>query len=120
MPRSFRLLGDKLDPFEFAYRPGMTAEKSLDMSKALKAGELLRTLKVDNFLGLRHLEGRNPDFNVEVTENNANIMIPRDAADNDKLIPAVWIFGPNDDDRCNCNEYCSKESWGHVKTHGCG
>lgn len=118
VPRSYKLLDGQFTPYEFAYMPGTIPGKNVEIPEGV--GKLLQSLGAEHILGLRFLEGRQPDFNVEVTEHNANVMVPRGCMPDDTLIPAVWIFEPEDDDRCNCREYCSKESWGHVKTHGCG
>jgi hypothetical protein len=86
-------------------------------------GGFLAEHGLDQVLGLRDLDQRDPKLNVEVTEGRANIMMPRGSVPESELIPAVWVFGVDDDDRCNCREYCYRDSNGkHTGegNHGCG
>lgn len=62
--------------------------------------------RLDQVLGLRLLESRDPEVSVEVTEGTSNIMLSRGAVDGQQLIPAMWVFGTDEDDRCSCMEYC--------------
>ncbi|KPM37935.1 hypothetical protein AK830_g8613, partial [Neonectria ditissima] len=83
----------------------------------------LRQNGLDQVLGLRLLDSRDPDVSIEVTEGTSNIMLPQGAIDGQQLIPAMWIFGNDEDDRCNCMEYCFMDRSGkHTGngTHGCG
>lgn len=53
--------------------PGLT-ESEAEIFK--NVAKLLISLDMEDDLGIRHLEGRDPDRRVEVTENQAKIMLP--------------------------------------------
>ncbi|KAH7019807.1 hypothetical protein EDB80DRAFT_820410 [Ilyonectria destructans] len=122
VPRSLRFLNGDLLPYEFDF----SAEKSSTESNA----EFLQQLSaffhqngLDQVLGLRLLESRDPDVSVEVTEGTSNIMLPQGAVDTQQLIPAMWVFSTDGDDYCSCVEYCYEDRGGsHTGdgTHGCG
>jgi hypothetical protein len=125
LPRSFRLMEGNFVPYEFGYFHETrlpTFEGRRDGQFLKKFGSFLAEHQLDRVLGLRDLDHRDPKLNVEVTEGKANLMMPRGSVPDSELVPAVWTFGLDDDDRCNCREYCYKDSKGkHTgSNHGCG
>ncbi|AEO56662.1 hypothetical protein MYCTH_78828 [Thermothelomyces thermophilus ATCC 42464] len=124
-PRSFRLMEGNFVPYEFGYfheRPHPVFLGERDSQFLKEFGSFLAEHQLDGVLGLRDLDQRDSKLNVEVTEGKANIMMPRGSVPESELIPAVWIFGLDDDDRCHCREYCYRDSKGNHtgSDHGCG
>jgi hypothetical protein len=68
---------------------------------------------------LRFLDKYDPELSVEITEDKANIMIPRGSVPDSDLISALWVLDPNDDQKCHCREYCQTASGQHVANDGC-
>ncbi|KAG8412960.1 hypothetical protein J3458_013383 [Metarhizium acridum] len=121
-PRSLRFLDGALKPYEFDF---VEEERSMEMNEKFlqKLSHFLLDTKLDQVLGLRLLDSRDTSVSVEVTERNSNIMLPLGAVDEKNVIPALWIFGTDDDDRCNCREYCYTDRSGKHSgegNHGCG
>ncbi|KUL81524.1 hypothetical protein ZTR_10336 [Talaromyces verruculosus] len=116
-PRSFRLWGGLPVPYEFAFSPTMPM---YDAKFEHRVFDLLRGLGLEGVFGLRYLDEYDPNLSMEITEGNANIMMPRGSVPDSSLIEALWVFSPRDDDRCHCREVCFKKSEGHENDHSCG
>ncbi|KAI1325827.1 hypothetical protein F5Y16DRAFT_411223 [Xylariaceae sp. FL0255] len=120
-PRSLRFLGEYVQLYEFDFS---TRESPITVDDGFlrHLSEFLYEHGLENILGLKLLELRDPEVSVEVTEGISNIMLPRGAVDDNQLILAMWVFGKDEDDRCNCREYCytdaNKKHTG--SNHGCG
>lgn len=120
VPRSLRFVGEHVQPYEFEYSAREPTAAANDVFLQHLSG-FIHSHRLENILGLRLLESRDPEVSVEVTEGTSNIMLPRGAVDAKQLIPAMWIFGKDEDDRCNCREYCLRDRGGHTsQEHGCG
>jgi hypothetical protein len=79
LPRSFRLLEGNFVPYEFEYSctKSTTLQGETDYQFLKELSDMLVELGLHQLLGLRDLDQREPELNVEVTEGKANIMIPR-------------------------------------------
>ncbi|KID68916.1 hypothetical protein MBR_08919, partial [Metarhizium brunneum ARSEF 3297] len=122
MPRSLRFSNGMLKPYEFDF---VEEERSMNMDENFleKLLQFLQHSELDQVLGLRVLDSRDPGASIEVTERNSNIMIPLGAIDEANVIPAMWDFGPEEDQRCHCSEYCYTDNKGKHSgqgNHGCG
>lgn len=82
---------------------------------------LLHQHGLENVLGVRSLDGYDPELSVEITEGKTNIMIPRGSVKDSELIEALWVFKSDAFLRCHCREQCLKDYEGkHFETHSCG
>jgi hypothetical protein len=118
VPRSVRYYEGVAAPYEFAYVWETTPVINPFPRKAL---DLLKTLGLDLVFGIRFLDNRDSNMSVEITEGKVNIMMaPEVVPDSEPLIEALWIFGPNENDRCHCREHCWPTKDGHDRDHSCG
>ncbi|KAF2231934.1 hypothetical protein EV356DRAFT_277210 [Viridothelium virens] len=115
--RSWRSVEGIMIPYEFFYSD---VAPSYNTAFAAKLSILLHELGVQETFGLRYLGGHDSALSMEITEGRANIMMPRGAIPDSEVIDALWIFGVDEDDRCNCGEVCFKTSSGHDRDHKCG
>ena len=108
-------------PYEFEFSSSEPSEIP-DADFLRELSDFLNRHDLEEVLGIRLLESRDPGISVEVTEGASNIMLPKGAVDEKSLIPAMWVFGVDEDDRCNCREYCPTDKNGnHTDSmHGCG
>lgn len=123
VPRSMRAWNEAWVPYEFEY----SEKGSFDITDhhtvfLEKLSTFLLQHDLQQVLGIRLLESRDASVSVEVTEGQSNIMLPKEAVNEETLVSAMWVFGKDEDDRCNCMEYCFKDRAGkHTGgTHGCG
>ncbi|OBR10511.1 hypothetical protein CH63R_06203 [Colletotrichum higginsianum IMI 349063] len=86
----------------------------VDVKFFAQVAKLLDEHGLGDVFGIRDLKNYNTDLNVEVTENNANLMLPCGSIDEDRLIITVWKLGLQEDDSCNCMSYCFKEDNKHL------
>lgn len=119
IPRTFRFYNGILAPFEFDFSPS-PASINFDSEVFPRISVLLHQHGLENVLGVRSLDGYDPELSVEITEGKTNIMIRRGSVENSKLVEALWVFSTDDDQKCHCREYCWKDYEGeHVEVHKC-
>lgn len=123
VPRAMRSWKGGWGPYEFEFTESGSsgfAEGSALFLQELSA--FLHQSNLDQILGVRMLDSRDTNASVEVTEGRSNIMLTKGSVDEESLISAMWVFGMDEDDRCNCREYCYKDRGGaHTgSNHGCG
>lgn len=118
-PRSIRLFGGKLAPYEFSFHS--QKPQQLHHEFLSEAFSLIRDLGLHNHLGIRCFEEHDTRYPVEITQGNANVMVPLGAYPSSELIDAFWIFTEDDNDRCHCREQCFPlKDRKHEENHSCG
>jgi len=118
VPRSIRLLDGKLAPFEFSFS---LTEPKFNLHFLTEALCTIQDLGLHNVLGVRYFDKHDPQFSVEITQGNANVMVPRGPVSDSDLIDAFWVFNLDEDDRCHCREQCFPQGGGaHQGNHSCG
>jgi hypothetical protein len=118
VPRSIRLLDGKLAPFEFSFS---VAEPKLNVEFLTEALRTIQDLELHNVLGIRYFDKHDTQFSVEITQGNANVMVPRGPLSDADLIEAFWVFNLDENDRCHCREQCFPQGGGaHQANHSCG
>jgi hypothetical protein len=86
-----------------------------------EALRVIQDLGLHNVLGVRYFDKHDTQFSVEITQGNANIIVPRGALLDSQLIDAFWVFNQDEDDRCHCREQCFPQTGAdHQKNHSCG
>ena len=117
-PRSIRLLDGKLAPFEFSFS---LRAPELNIRFLTEALRVIQDLGLHNVLGVRYFEKHDTQFSVEITQGNANVMVPRGALLDSQLIDAFWVFNQDENDRCHCREQCfPQKDAPHEANHSCG
>jgi hypothetical protein len=121
VPRTFRSMDGELVPYEFGYSD---SEKSYDLSFHKELGRLLVKLGLDSIFGLRYLgdDDLNSNLTLEITEDRANIMMPRGILPKSEEIEALWVFSPEPFVfACHCRSYCVVGNKSHTgeSGHGC-
>ena len=118
VPRTFRFMGGGTVPYEFAFSETMPSETSHEGFLQELSG-FLHDHGLEGILGVRLLDSYDPDRPMEVTEGKTNIMMPSGSVLDTDLIEALWVFHPEETQRCHCREYCFKSDGKHVENHGC-
>jgi hypothetical protein len=118
VPRTFRFFGGRAIPYEFSFSatiPPMEEHEGFlqDVSN------LLREHDLDEIFGVRLLDDHDPELSMEVTEGKANIMMPVGSLPDSALTEALWVFSPNEDQKCHCQERCRTIDGEHKADHGC-
>ncbi len=118
-PRSFQLNKRQFVPYKFGFSDA-ELPSPMNQDFLVELSLLLQQLRLDKVLGVRVLDNHNSELTVEVTEGKVNMMIRRGAVLDEELIPALWIFG-DEDQACHCKEFCRVDKGNHVeKNHSCG
>lgn len=118
VPRSYRFFGGEVTPYEFGFAETIHSAKE-DNEFLQHLSDLLDRLDLKNVFGLRVLDDYDPNYSMEVTEGNSNIMLPRGSVPDSEVIDALWVFSPEGPQRCHCNSVCRKIDGKHVEDHGC-
>jgi hypothetical protein len=116
--RSIRLLNGKLAPFEFTFS---LTEPKLNIRFLTEALRVIQDLGLHDVLGVQYFEEHNTQFSVEITQGNANVIVPREALLDSQLIDAFWVFNEDENDRCHCREQCfPQKGANHQQNYSCG
>ena len=108
-------------PYEFAFHEGYIGDTHDNSDFDEEVHAFFQRHKLENVLGIRDIENRDHKYNIEVTEGKTNIMLAKGSLDKENTVTALWTF-TEDEDRCNCREYCYQDTAGkHTgSNHGCG
>ncbi|KIM81948.1 hypothetical protein PILCRDRAFT_8207 [Piloderma croceum F 1598] len=106
VPRTYMFENNDIIPYEFSFVPPTDTPVSIDTAFFDALNQILTNLGLEKLFGVRNLKDHDKDLSVEVTEGDANIMLPHDdsytSAD---LIEALWVFGLKTTP-CWCQGYC--------------
>lgn len=117
VPRSIRLFNGKPAPFEFVF---VREEPKLDIGFVADALHAIQDLGLHDVLGVRYFDTYDPKYSVEITQGNANVMVPGGEGLSG-LLEAFWVFSLDEDQRCHCREQCfPQEGDDHQENHSCG
>lgn len=119
VPRAYMFENNDIVPYEFSFVPGMTDIPGSTETEFFNAlNQTLTDLGLENLFGVRDLHDHDNHLSVEITEGDANIMLPRDKSYTaDDLIEALWVFGPKTTP-CYCQGYCWRGYGGcHRRNH---
>jgi hypothetical protein len=119
VPRAYMFEGSEIRPYEFSFVPATTdatVSESVNTEFFDVLSKTLTNLGLDKLFGVRDLDDYDDNFPVEVTEGNANIMLPRsDSFTAEDLIEALWIFKPKTSTG-HCVLFCCRRYY-HYRTH---
>jgi hypothetical protein len=119
VPRAYLFEDNDIIPYEFSFVPATTdVPVSIDAdSKFFHAlNQTLTNLGLEKLFGVRDLSDSDDSFMVEITEGDANIMLPRsDSMGPDDVMEALWVFDPK---TCYyCFRYCMRTYRYHRRGH---
>jgi len=107
VPRAYMFENNDIIPYEFSFVPVPDIPVSTDTEFFDALNKTLTTLGLEKLFGVRDLQDYDNDPSVEVTEGDANIMLPlTDSFTSADLIEALWVFGPKTAP-CYCQGYCT-------------
>jgi len=118
VPRAYMFENNDLIPYEFSFVPAADIPVAPDTGFFNALNQTLTTLGLEKLFGVRDLQDYDNALSVEVTEGDANIMLPRsDSFTPADLIEALWVFGPKTAP-CYCQCYCYRGCYGyHFRSH---
>ncbi|KAI1803917.1 hypothetical protein F4811DRAFT_311714 [Daldinia bambusicola] len=119
VPRTFRFFEGKAAPYEFSFSDMAPAVEEDHEEFVLEVSNVLRQYDLDDVFGVRLLDDYDSELPMEVTEGNVNIMMPVGSVPDSSLMEALWVFSPDETQRCHCLSVCRIIDGKHRPDHGC-
>ena len=117
VPRAYMFENNDIIPYEFSFVPATDIPVSTNTKFFNALNQTLTALGLEKLFGVRDLQDYDNGLSVEVTEGDANIMLPRsDLFASADLIEALWVFNPKTAP-CNCLLHCYRGCSGHFRNH---
>ncbi|PPQ83200.1 hypothetical protein CVT25_004259 [Psilocybe cyanescens] len=109
VPRAYMFENDDIIPYEFTFVSGSVEEDPVSGDEPFfnALNQTLTSLGLEKLFGVRDLQDYDSEKTVEITEGEANIMLPRsnETFTDATLLEALWVFGPKTTP-CYCACYC--------------
>ncbi|KAF9473385.1 hypothetical protein BDN70DRAFT_885900 [Pholiota conissans] len=121
VPRAYMFEKDDIVPYEFSFVSAAENDGVTDVATDVQffnvLNQTLTSLGLEKLFGVRDLRDHDNNLGVEITEGEANIMLPHDGTHSpSELIEALWVFGPKTAP-CYCLCYCARSCGRHWRCH---